>query len=865
MKETMIKKQTPLLLLVAFLATGEAYGSIQQLQNALQTNNRALALEIYNGNQAYFDARPGQKQVIANRFPGIFDVVRTVVTPGGGGGPVAGPTESLIDIGDAMRAAIKIGDAQDVADTFNKFSDRGLTGTQLATLGTFESIIKSAFPTLQLVTTLKGYKNFVLAGSIPAAPPLPGGPGGTFGPPPPPPPPPSLFGALAGKGGSSKKGTVIETIDALEKELKNLQAECLQALSGDIENKTRENIQKNMTNALKTRVKNCLVNIKKINTTHPSGVDQNAFATILDKNIAHITDLTMPPTLFDKNTKNIAIIDFITQDTNCAELSSVLIPWADAFIALDPDPAKRKSAEELKAEILTFIKAFTKLKQSYADFAFIFDVTSKSPAVQSKLAAAYPAFMGNHTALIAAQNLATQACADAITAMNNEFTRLDSVTPRMADADIEAALALFEKPLVGTGSALQAAFLAFSNLVSKYTSPTDQVCQHLLDVLNKTPLAPVTGAPSGAPIDPDTIPPYDDPALRTGMIYQGLRQKYLTAFTKWNAAQGIVTAPAVSALALASAGASKRLETKMIEKNITQVFNSCADYFEAFLANYAAATVPIVAPVTPITPCSILAPIKDQWTSKDMEKIETHVVGQNLTTGEFPTAPNDAVLIYDREDSPFIVSLKIQPTRPLVAVEPEGLVEIPGLTLEIGFLKEGYEIAPAAGTVRKLGNYDRYKVDPSAKAALTPKANNTFGYDLYCWAPEVIELPPTTVNNISYNLHRIYTTEARYSKGNSKEFRGTLRFNDNCLQARPDNKKKTRLYKMYSYDAGKILGRISRTNFNANPGIGPDGTTRHYGRLEVAAHGTALNYIEQTYNKMMDKLQATIQRVTPTL
>ena len=191
MKKTMIKKQRPLLLLVALLATyGEvAHGSFKALNDALGQNEAAVKQFCVNNPE--FCAKQAQRDRILAKYPRIFDVV-ALTTGGGGGGPVLLPGQEAINFNQQIQDAIVVGDPQTAATLFNAFSITAYRTRSVQVDATGKMLINRLGGTIS--TGTNGFPLYTPPGGI-VPPPVPVPPGPIpFGPPAPPAPP---FGPAA--------------------------------------------------------------------------------------------------------------------------------------------------------------------------------------------------------------------------------------------------------------------------------------------------------------------------------------------------------------------------------------------------------------------------------------------------------------------------------------------------------------------------------------------------------------------------------------------------------------------------------------------------------------------------------------------
>ena len=192
MKE-IIKKQIPLLLMVALLATYAevAHGAVP-LGKAIAKDEAAV--REFCTQYPDFCAKPAQMSRILAAYPNIFEVVRTVTVTGGGGGggPVLGVGEGVVNIPELMQRAIASGKVLDVAYWFNTLSNQKPTGAAFKLLQGFKSNILTSFGGT-FAAGLNGLDQYsppgapIPGGLLPPPAPIPSGPVG-------PPPPPPLLG-----------------------------------------------------------------------------------------------------------------------------------------------------------------------------------------------------------------------------------------------------------------------------------------------------------------------------------------------------------------------------------------------------------------------------------------------------------------------------------------------------------------------------------------------------------------------------------------------------------------------------------------------------------------------------------------------
>ncbi len=802
----MIKKQKPILILLAFLALRQTSGSLNQLDGAFKSGNQVLALQIYQNNQAFFDARPGQKKVLADKFPGIFNVAASSSR----GGPTLTQTQVIVDVKNTLDADVTGGNAAQTAADFNFFANTVQPGsTAETTLNSFIITIQSTFPSL-ILSRATGKPQFSMSGAAilpppapvtpmgvtPPPPPLPpvpgilGGlvppppppmPGGPFGPPPPPPPPLMM-----------PSGPVEPGIKKKKTELEKLQAAYVKKLSGGLDSKIRDHIII-ASKVIPKNINNCLTALTDALTTLAvPGQDLSSITTQITYNTTMLADVPVPPTAFDSSKTRVPFI-FSETDPLCTQLQAPLTTWVDAFItSAGTDADKIKKAQDLKNQINQLITIIVKFKKAYPPLAFINDAGNKN--LTTVLNAAYPTLVAGFADLETKYVAATEAFNNAVTELARESAALTTTNQTISDDDLIAACAPIDKRLTESGSVIATTFDLFDKAIKNYVSPMDTAVTPLIEVIQNR------SATSSS-----TIP---------------------------------------NAL------------SKLKEGFLTTLFNTpletLTEYFKTFATNYAAA--PIITPTT-VVGCALPKINPGFWLPKEQREI--YVVGQDQATGLFPapTVPpshvTDSILVYDRSDSPFIVASDIVPTKPLIAIDTtpqqqSGLIET-GLKCKIGILKDGYEAPPTA--VRKLGAWAEW-IGLSTSSD-KPLANITDGYDLYLWAPALDDAIGTSTEDYKANLHRVYCANVQVKKDKKDFFADTIRFNDRCLPSGPERIKNTRLYKLYSYKAGD-------TTKNA---VGNPVAHTAYGYVNINDTST---YAEKLYNRALKMFEAKFQRTTPT-
>ena len=272
-----------------------------------------------------------------------------------------------------------------------------------------------------------------------------------------------------------------------------------------------------------------------------------------------------------------------------------------------------------------------------------------------------------------------------------------------------------------------------------------------------------------------------------------------------------------------------------------------SSFFSEFTLNYQDALYiapPAPAAGTPPPACSLSKP-------KKVNQVEEYNVlyplNQNLTNGSFDT---DSVEVYDKTQDPFIVMIPENASRPLF-----GEIQTSN-RINVGFLSADYKQSANAAVI-DLGSWEQFR---AGSIKDIPKDNGKGGYDIYVWGPQLSEAWTSDINEEKrINLGRIYFAQVSPKGRVPDKASFTIRINDNCFYVKgPDGKpdqnslKKTRLYKFFSYDS---------TNYRKTRRVG-------FNNVSIPSTFTKIdkptNYMEIIYNKLLDKLEAKIGRMTPT-
>ena len=450
----MIKKQRPIFLLVALLAiNGQvAYSALPALNAALAQSEAAVKTVCTQ--YPDFCAKPGQRARILAKYPNIFDVVRTVTTPGGGGtGPALAPTQGIVDVQQAMQDALGSGDVQKVATTFNLFSNQKLTGNAFSTLQNFKIQILTLFGGT-FSPGVNGLDQYTpLGGTLPPppppvptppAPPIPGGP---------PPAPPGLPLPVAKTWASELtalregKGGYEETKKSLEVALPKLPPEVQLALF-----------------ASWTKSKAILEFLNPLIDSNPAGYPQTA---ALKAVIAQY--ITAFGTAYNNREKPDATtfdFDFPVPNSDpslppTTQLGTMLTAWIQEFLKVPvKNTPKYALIIELQKGVTAFCSYIPTILTTYKNYAGY-----KAGAVSTLLDNLKNT---EETAFINAYD-------DVVSKLQQKIRDLRSQTPALIQVPFFTALDAYEKTLTGTTSPVKKSLAAYKKQVADIVGRINKV------------------------------------------------------------------------------------------------------------------------------------------------------------------------------------------------------------------------------------------------------------------------------------------------------------------------------------------------------------------------------------------------------
>jgi hypothetical protein len=849
MKKSMTKRKT-FFLLVAFFAACEgsmyaAAAARTKFITIMQGSDTAAAKAFYDSpdGQALLKTNPGYNSQLLQKFPSIFDVVRTVTTPGGGGG-LLNPTDVTVNVLSTMRDAITKGAASAVA-VFNTFSESVTPGsTAQESLDTFIPTIQSSFPLVTLTYNANNRPLFALpsSGITPPPPPPPGTSGLTppppppgFGPPPPPPPPPGFGPApIVVKPYDDLYTKKFDEFEKIKKSLLEKNKVTCPAVFLDLSNgscndtwtKFADNIAKgSLTSVFENNIKPFLEGLKKVVLAFPLGYNITPITEQIDIMITccsqfphGVKQADVEPQFFPYDTLPV-ITDYEHKTpVNPTALQEILAKTEARYRQVQTAGKTPEALPKIKSEI------------DNATTVIVVAVHYNFPLFESEtknwlhaLVASAPTTRVNYYSDIP-NNIALKLQTGIVTFFKlfktaSDLYILSAQMNRASKAGGDATEKVQLTQLLGDKDALALAFAKirdqFGDTIDlmEATGNTDKEIEDALQAIDKTAFA--------------ATPP--------AQIISDLKvfKKNVAAF-KTTLAQIV---DGLGELVKKTTDGAKKVGISYLTSALQEQELLC----QGFEEKYNASLIPEdPAPVgaKPTYSCELLYPSFQNMSSnpnlsRARELNERYTLGQEgKLTGEFdPTS----LETFDSPISPFFVSMIINPTKPFFEPAEKIRAGTPFAEVYIGILKSDYKTILTTGTVDR-GTWEQFRKGKK----MQPLQNTTNGYDLYVWGPEFSTAwvtDPTKEKSI--NLHRIYFTQTETDDkkmGISEYF---LRVNLNCLCK--DATKNTRLYKFFSF----------------NP------ATYTKGNLRGAYKGlnAPTNYMEVIYNNLVSKAELKLAKM----